>query len=281
MKKIILTIVVMALLALAGGVAYIYSGLFNAATTAPHSALVYWGLETTSRRSIEVRAGQHEPPADLMRPEVIADGLRLYRGGCLQCHGAPGVAPADFAKGMAPVPPNLVRAARDWPAENIFWTIKNGIKMSGMPGWGFRMTEAEMWATTAFVKKMADLSPAAYADLAAAADAAEAAPRLRGAGPADDEIPPDRQRGKVALMQYACTACHSIDGLVTPDLRIGPPLRNMAEQKYIAGVLPNTAENLTRWIQAPHEVDPLNAMPDMGVDRRDARDMAAYLLNPE
>lgn len=283
MKKILLTVVVMLLLAVGGGAAYIYGGLFNPATTTSHSALVYWVLATTSRRAIDVRAEQYQPPPDLTRPDRVAEGLRLYRDACQQCHGAPGIAPAAFATGMAPVPPNLMRVAREWKPEQIFWTIKHGIKMSGMPGWEFRMTEDEMWDTTAFVKRMAALSPAEYADLAEAAGApvAEAMIGDGDAQPASAaDAPPDPQRGRIALMQYGCTACHSIEGVVSRDIRIGPPLRNMAEQKFIAGVLPNTRENLARWIASPHEVDPLNAMPPMGVGRRDARDIAAYLLDP-
>jgi cytochrome c1 len=45
----------------------------------------------------------------------------------------------------------------------------------------------------------------------------------------------------------------------------------------LGGVLPNTPENMARWIRAPQEVAPLTAMPNLGVTQRDARDIAAYL----
>ena len=44
-----------------------------------------------------------------------------------------------------------------------------------------------------------------------------------------------------------------------------------------AGVLPNTPENMLRWLQNPPVVDPLTAMPNVGVTEADARDMAGYL----
>ena len=34
---------------------------------------------------------------------------------------------------------------------------------------------------------------------------------------------------------------------------------------------------MIRWIQTPQEVDPKNAMPNMGVTDQDAKDIAAYL----
>ena len=58
----------------------------------------------------------------------------------------------------------------------------------------------------------------------------------------------------------------------------GPPLNDIAGRKYIAGRPPNNADNLARWIRDPRQVDPLTAMPQLGVSEADARDMAAYLL---
>ena len=58
---------------------------------------------------------------------------------------------------------------------------------------------------------------------------------------------------------------------------MGPPLGGLAQRVYIAGVLANTPENLVRWIRDPRAVDSLTAMPTLGLDEREARDVAAYL----
>ena len=52
-----------------------------------------------------------------------------------------------------------------------------------------------------------------------------------------------------------------------------------ASRGLIAGKLVNTPANLVRWLRHPTEVKPLTAMPDLGVTKADARDMAAYLAN--
>jgi cytochrome c1 len=52
----------------------------------------------------------------------------------------------------------------------------------------------------------------------------------------------------------------------------------MGRRGYIAGHLPNNGPNLIRWIRDPQQVDPGNAMPDLGVGDVDARDIAAYLF---
>jgi hypothetical protein len=42
-------------------------------------------------------------------------------------------------------------------------------------------------------------------------------------------------------------------------------------------MLPNVPEDLVRWLQYRQQLDPLSAMPDLGMTEKDARDTAAYL----
>lgn len=87
----------------------------------------------------------------------------------------------------------------------------------------------------------------------------------------------DPERGKAAIRAYGCGGCHRIPHVAGANGRVGPPLERMAKRAYIGGVLPNTEENMVRWIRAPDAVDPRTAMPDLGVSERDARDITAYL----
>lgn len=87
----------------------------------------------------------------------------------------------------------------------------------------------------------------------------------------------DPQQGRAAIVEHGCGACHSIPGIRDANARVGPRLDGIVEQSYIAGMLSNTPENLTRWIQNPQKVNPGTAMPDLGVSEREAQDIAAYL----
>lgn len=87
----------------------------------------------------------------------------------------------------------------------------------------------------------------------------------------------DPAKGRIALTQYACQACHVIPGITGSDVHVGPPLDGLASRAMLAGSLPNTPDNLVRWIRNPQAVDPQTAMPDMGVSEAHARDIAAYL----
>ncbi len=114
--------------------------------------------------------------------------------------------------------------------------------------------------------------------------AALAAAALAGCGQGQGVLhaaPPQSwndSRGKMLIEYYGCGACHVIGGVSGANGHVGPPLTNLASRyRQIAGVMPNTPSNLVRWIMNPpkfvHAVD----MPDLGVRRPGAQDIAAYL----
>jgi cytochrome c1 len=84
-------------------------------------------------------------------------------------------------------------------------------------------------------------------------------------------------RGASAILHYGCGYCHTIPGIRDADGLVGPPLGGIARRVYVAGVLQNNPQNLIRWIRNPQAVDPLTAMPNLGVTEIDARHIAAYL----
>lgn len=86
-------------------------------------------------------------------------------------------------------------------------------------------------------------------------------------------------RGKQLIEYYGCGACHRIGGVTGADGHVGPSLESFAGRTTIAGKLPNTLDNLVRWIQHPQRVVPGSDMPELGVPKRGARNIAAYLYS--
>jgi cytochrome c len=109
---------------------------------------------------------------------------------------------------------------------------------------------------------------AAYRNAAIARRSAVEAEALTGGGV---------EAGRAAVKTYGCDACHTIPGVLDARGLVGPPLTQIANRIYIAGVLTNTPDNLIEWIRNPPGVDPRTAMPNLGVDQTAARDIAAYL----
>ena len=87
----------------------------------------------------------------------------------------------------------------------------------------------------------------------------------------------DPGQGREALRRYGCIGCHTIPGVRGAHGLVGPPLAGIARRMYVGGVLPNTPEDMMRWIRDPRGVDPLTAMPNTGVTEAAARDITAFL----
>jgi mono/diheme cytochrome c family protein len=257
-----------ALAAVCGTMAFVWSGFYDVSATDQHLPPTYWLMEKTMQRSV-ARRGDHIPVPPLDSPEQARRGFALYRMHCVQCHGAPGTAPEPFALGLTPLPAPLVQTAREWPPSRIFWVVKYGIKMTGMPAWEFRLSDEEIWSVVAALLRLPLLSPEDYRRIPV--DRVEIRKDPAVTAEANSE------RGRIALQQYACIACHEIRGITGPEARVGPPLTGVGSRLMLGGVLPNTPENMVRWIRAPQQHSPLTAMPDLGVTERDAVDIAAYL----
>lgn len=294
LRTVVLVLIALGGLAIAGGALFVYAGVYNIAATRQHTQPVFQLLEYAMRRSVAVRT-EAEPIPDIADRQRILAGARVYRGHCLQCHGAPGVAPHALAYGMTPEPVNLASTARDWPARDVYWVVRHGIKMSGMPAWDTRLTDEEMWNVVAFVMAMPAMSPVEYAAIDPTVEIRVQHPlETEGAGPPlgpapmpesePDPVPAkigDVEAGRQAIGQYLCATCHQIPGVTGAHRHVGPPLTGIATRRYIAGIALNTPENMVRWLRNPQEMDPLSAMPDLGVSEEDARDIAAYLYTLE
>jgi cytochrome c len=85
------------------------------------------------------------------------------------------------------------------------------------------------------------------------------------------------ERGSKLIAKYGCGSCHAIPGIPGATAKVGPPLAGIAGRSYIAGVLVNQPDNMVRWLLDPPAVDSNTAMPKVGLNTRDARDVAAYL----
>ena len=89
----------------------------------------------------------------------------------------------------------------------------------------------------------------------------------------------DPARGLAAIFHYGCGSCHTIKGIANARGLVGPPLSGLRNRTFVAGMLTNTPDHLTHWIEAPKTVNPRTAMPQLGVSAHDALDIAAYLYS--
>ncbi len=164
MRTIIASVLISGLVLLLGGSAVIYYGLYDVAATDPHWPATRWILETARVRSIKAHAASIKAPPGLDDPAVLPMGVEHFAAHCAVCHGAPGVSQGDIGRGLYPPPTDLAKAAPVYSTAELFWIVKHGIKMTGMPSWSDH-TDEELWATVAFLKKLPGMSEQEYARL--------------------------------------------------------------------------------------------------------------------
>jgi mono/diheme cytochrome c family protein len=146
------------LIAIAGAV-YFFGGFYNVAATAPETELVAAALRRIRIASVE-HHGVEKPAISMDDQGMIERGARAYAvRGCTNCHGGPAVMRAKFSEGLRPAPTNLKDVANELDPSQIFWAVRNGIRMTGMPGFSLiEVSDQELWTIAAFVKRLPSVS---------------------------------------------------------------------------------------------------------------------------
>jgi len=141
---------------------FFFGGFYSVAATEKEPAIVESMLIQVRQASIARQAkGLTEPPES---DETVRSGARAFSTrGCVNCHGAPDVEWAKWSEGLQPDPPDLKEVAGQRSRSELFWVIKNGIKMTGMPSFGATgASDDEIWTITSFVKRLPTVKPEEY-----------------------------------------------------------------------------------------------------------------------
>ncbi|MBS0242165.1 MAG: cytochrome c [Proteobacteria bacterium] len=143
--------------------AFFFGGYYNVAATEEDPGPVAWALVKVRSASI-ARRDKITPPGNLADPATIKEGARRFaQFGCANCHGGPGVDWAKFSEGLNPGPPDLKEATKNDPPAHIFWIVKNGIRMTGMPSFSKAgASDEQIWQIAAFVKQLPSVSDADF-----------------------------------------------------------------------------------------------------------------------
>jgi thiosulfate dehydrogenase len=130
-------------------------------------------------RKSRIRAEQPKRDLSTFSAADLEAGADIYQKNCAFCHGLPNQPKPNAAKGMFPRAPQLLDKddmVTDDPVGESFWKAKNGIRLSGMPGFKDSLSETQIWQVSALLAK-ADQLPA------------EASAKLKSKDAADPPLP--------------------------------------------------------------------------------------------
>jgi mono/diheme cytochrome c family protein len=177
----------LAIIVAVGAAVFFFGGFFNVSAVEEDPKPVAWALQKVRTASID-RYAKDTPTVSLEDAAVVQAGAKAFAArGCGNCHGGPGVTWAKFSEGLRPDPPDLKDIAGELEPREIFYVIKNGINMTGMPSFArIEVGDPEIWTIVAFVKKLPTVSEADYKSWTEApADAPAAAPAEKADAPAE------------------------------------------------------------------------------------------------
>jgi mono/diheme cytochrome c family protein len=164
----------LAIIGAAAAAGFFFGGYYNVAASVADPAIVATALEHVRAASIDHHATDLPPASpSLTDATVVQNGARAYATrGCVNCHGGPGADWAKFSEGLSPGPPDLKDVAPTLEPRELFWVIRHGINMTGMPA--FDIPDPEAWTIVAFLKKLPTVSEADFKTWTAAAAAVPA-----------------------------------------------------------------------------------------------------------
>jgi mono/diheme cytochrome c family protein len=163
MRLLLAFIGALGLIAAVVAAGFFFGGFYSVAGTAYEPEIVKSVLIRVRATSI-ARHAKDPAPANLEEPATIQAGARQFVAqGCTTCHGGPGVNWAKFSEGLHPDPPDLKEVVGDRTPAELFWVVKNGINMTGMPSFALAgAKDDELWQIVAFLKRLPNVSEADF-----------------------------------------------------------------------------------------------------------------------
>jgi mono/diheme cytochrome c family protein len=113
-------------------------------------------------RAMDEYANKHKPAGNnpvQFTPENLMEGAKEYEGHCAFCHGGAKAKISPMQDKFNPPAPQLIDRIPDDDDAWLFWVIKHGVRMTGMPTWNGVLSDDEMWKIIGFIKHSDKLPP--------------------------------------------------------------------------------------------------------------------------
>jgi cytochrome c553 len=200
----------LAALALVGFVGFLLaaSGIIPIRASGGHWGIIEWIFQFGKRRSLATHTLGVELP-QLDDPALVMKGAAHYESGCMPCHGSPDHERPRIAAAMLPPPPYLPPRIPELKPEAMFYVVKHGIKLTGMPAWPSQYRDDEVHAMVAFLLVLPSLDAAGYRRLALG----DAVPSLGSMQELSSDV-----AGPVPDVIASCDRCHGRDTPAFPRL---------------------------------------------------------------
>lgn len=132
-------------------------------------------LATKAKHILVGRAARHISRTQAVEiSQSVMIGQMQFRARCGSCHGLDGRTPSDIGSAMYPRASDLGSAEVEaWSDAELFWIIQNGIRLTGMPGFGKSLSDEEIWPLVDYLRSVQASSTGQTGDASRGAPLAE------------------------------------------------------------------------------------------------------------
>ena len=158
MRNFVLGIVIAVVVLVGGGLAFLLLGFMNTnadSSPSPLERRIAMNAMDASMDRFAPHINNPVPPTD----DNLIEGMKIYTMNCALCHGTLDDKPSPLEHQMYPPPPQLILAPLDDPEWHIFYSVRTGVRYTGMPAWNSVLSAQEMWKVTGFLSRIEKLSP--------------------------------------------------------------------------------------------------------------------------
>lgn len=243
-------------LAAALGGAIVFGGVVSVSATEPEPELVQWLLATTMKSSVQNHASDIVVPDGIVLgdPALAQRAFGHFSVACTPCHGGPGIEPAPWLV-LDPPARSLADTAAQWEDNELYWIVKHGIQMTGMPALGPTHQDADLWAIAAFVRQLPDMTAEQYQQMATRHAEAHAGHEGHGMSP-----PAPSTSATPASIETPVGEVVAVPAPIEPETKPAPTAKRSARKPRTSAppvasaplVAPPVASPVERKVEHPH-----------------------------
>ncbi len=94
-------------------------------------------------------------------PELMAEARAHFADHCAICHANNGSGNTEIGQNLYPKAPDMrLPQTQNLTDGELYYTIHNGIRLTGMPAWGTEEKDEDSWKLVLFIRHLPQLSPA-------------------------------------------------------------------------------------------------------------------------
>jgi mono/diheme cytochrome c family protein len=161
-------VVIAIVLVLLGGIIAVRS-IMRSGLSAREEPTAVEGFVARTMRRWAVPAGMRDAKNPVpLTPLILAEGRAHFADHCAGCHGNDGKGQSGIGRQMYPKAPDMTAApTQSLPDGELFAIIENGVRLTGMPGFGSGTADSAhaSWTLVHFIRQLPKLTPEELAEM--------------------------------------------------------------------------------------------------------------------